>query len=141
MAVTFFGHRDSPLSIKPILENAVCALLSEGERDFYVGDSGAFDRMALSAVKSLKTQYPYVNLTVVLSTLPTSTNNNTPTLLPSEVLSAPAKFRIDRRNRWLIDHSTVVVSFVPFPFGGAYKFKSLATKKGRRIIELSELTP
>ena len=141
MAVTFFGSRDAPLFLKTLLENIVCSLVYEGERDFFIGDSGAFDKMALSAVESIKAQCPWINLTVVLSTHPTTPCKQAASLLPCEILSAPPKFRIDRRNRWLIDHSDIIVTFAPFSFGGAYKFKTLALKKGKRIIELSEFAP
>ena len=50
-----FGHADCPDSIMPKLEQALEACCSNyGITDFYVGNRGAFDRMAAAAVMRMK---------------------------------------------------------------------------------------
>lgn len=60
-------------------------------------------------------------------------------MYPEEVESAPKRFAICKRNDWMINNSDIVVTFVTRNYGGASKYKELAKKKGRKIIELSEL--
>ena len=59
------------------------------------------------------------------------------TILPEGIETVPPRFAVEYRNRWLIDHSDLVVTCVTRPFGGAAKFKALAERKNKKIIELS----
>ena len=58
------------------------------------------------------------------------------TLLPEGIESVPPRFAIEYRNKWMIDHSDIVVTYVRRSFGGAAKFKKLAQKKKKTVIEL-----
>ena len=46
-------------------------------------------------------------------------------------------FAIDKRNRLMLDWADVVVTYVCTSIGGAAKFKALAEKKEKRVINLS----
>ena len=77
---------------------------------------------------------------VVLAALPKQTDTaleKHPALLPEGIENAPPRFAIDARNRWMVDRSDIVVTYVKRPFGGAAKFKELAEKKNKTVIELS----
>ena len=51
-AYTFFGHRDSPETIKPKIRAAVIDLIeNHGVTMFYVGNQGNFDRLVRSVLK------------------------------------------------------------------------------------------
>ena len=51
-ACTFFGHRDCPSSIKPILREVLIDLIENHTVDmFYVGQQGAFDGIVRSVLK------------------------------------------------------------------------------------------
>ena len=52
-------------------------------------------------------------------------------------MPVPPRFAIDYRNKWMIDHSDVI-TYVRRSFGGAAKSKTLAAKKNKTVIELSE---
>ena len=70
-ACTFFGHRDSPDSIFPKLQNSIEGLiLSQSVNKFYVGNQGRFDSLVLKALRELKTTHPEISYYVVLAYLP-----------------------------------------------------------------------
>ena len=49
-ACTFFGHRDTPKNIEPILQSTLIDLVENKEVDlFFVGNQGAFDNLVLWA--------------------------------------------------------------------------------------------
>ena len=51
MVVAFFGHKDTPSTVKPFLEQTVQRLIEENEEiTFLVGTHGAFDLMAQSVL-------------------------------------------------------------------------------------------
>ena len=58
------------------------------------------------------------------------------TVFPEGLESVPPRYAIDRRNRWMLDRSDYVVTYVRNPYGGAAKYKELAIKKHKTVIEL-----
>lgn len=61
MAVcTFFGHRDCPEEIRPKLRETLVRFIEDyGVDQFYVGNQGAFDRIAREVLCRLKKESPY----------------------------------------------------------------------------------
>ncbi len=140
MTCTFFGHRDAPADIKLILRNALLDLIeNQGVSRFYVGNQGKFDLFAIDLLKAFENSHG-IEFIVVLPYLPKRKApffEDCKTILPEGIETTPPKFAIDFRNRWMIDHSEVVVTYVNRTFGGAYKFKCLAKRKDKIVIELS----
>ncbi len=140
MTCTFFGHKDTPSGIKPILGEVLLDLIEhQGINRFYVGNQGNFDAMALGLLKEFEKPYS-LTYDVVLAYLPKKTDpffEAYNTILPEGIELVPRRFAIDYRNKWLIEHSDMVITYVERPFGGAAKFKALAEKKGKKVVELS----
>ena len=140
MTVTFVGHRDTPQNIYPFLYEIVRALIQTNTAiSFFVGDRGEFDRMALRVLVELKKVYPHIKYQIVLAYMPQKKEESTsvhPNILPPEVAVAPARFAIDRRNRWMIENSDIVVTYVKRSYGGAARFRELALCKKRHVIDL-----
>ena len=64
---TFFGHKFTPVQIKPILYNKIIELIrDENVKNFYIGNEGAFDRMARECLEEIKKTYP-IKYTIVLA--------------------------------------------------------------------------
>ena len=142
MICTFFGHRDTPDTVRPLLREVLLDLIEHhGINQFYVGNQGNFDAMALRLLKGFEKPYS-ITYDVVLAYLPRKTDpffETYYTILPEGIESVPRRFAIDYRNKWMVEHSDIVITYVERPFGGAAKFKALAEKKNKVVIELSGL--
>ena len=141
MVVTFFGHKDTPKSIETVLRaNLIDLIENYGATEFYVGNIGKFDVMVYRQLEELSQIYP-ITYRIVLAYQPVEKNKYfdfTNTIYPEGIETVPKRFAISRRNKWMIQRADVVVTYVTNNFGGAYQFKSIAEKEGKRIIELSE---
>ena len=142
MICTFFGHRDAPESIFPVLQKTLTLLITQNpSAEFYVGNHGNFDRMAIKALHLLAKDFPHIKYAVVLAYFPQNnhfSDNNYPTLFPEGLEASPPRFAIDKRNRWMLKKSDTVITCVKHPFGGAAKYKAMAGRLKKIVIELNE---
>ena len=141
MTCTFFGHRDTPAQIKPLLRQVIIDLIEHhGVTQFNVGSQGNFDAMARSLLAELAQTHP-IHYDVVLAYLPKENDpsiDGSHTILPDGFEFVPPRFAIDHRNRWMLDRSDVVVTYVRYP-GGAEKYKALAERKGKTVVEVAKI--
>lgn len=141
MTVTFFGHKDTPKNIEPTLQTTLVDLIENHDAtEFYVGNNGNFDTMVRRQLEALSQTYP-ITYSVVLAYIPTKKSEYdsfTNTLLPEGIEATPKRFAISYRNKWMVEQSDVVVTYVTHSFGGAAQFKALAERQGKTVIELSE---
>lgn len=140
---TFFGHRDCPATIRPMLRQMLVQLIEqEGVTMFYVGNQGAFDTMAQSLLRELSRQYDQISYVVVLSRLPgKNTGSSEKTLLPEGIETVPPRYAIVWRNRWMLERAQVVVAYVTHGWGGAARFVFEAQKQGTTIYNLANSVP
>lgn len=147
MTVTFFGHSNAPTSMKSKLKEVLIELITtRGADQFYVGNNGSFDRMALSVLKELKEIYPGIEYCVVLAYLPKAVpDENTETEYHAEYANTeypegielcPKKFAIYFRNKWMLERADVVVTYVVRSYGGAAKFAEMARRKGKEVLNI-----
>ena len=144
LSCTFFGHRDAEKAIEPLLRKTLVHLI-ENEKvcNFYVGNHGKYDCMVKRLLIELKEIYP-IRYAVVLAYLPGKKSgfeeeNTTDTILPEGIESVPPKFAINYRNKWMVEQSDYVVTYVNYTVGGAAKFKEYAIKKDKIVINLGSL--
>ena len=141
MTVTFFGHKDTPKEIEPTLRTTLVDLIENHDATkFYVGNNGNFDTMVRRQLENLSQTYP-ITYSVVLAYLPTKKSeydDYTNSLLPEGIETAPKRFAISYRNKWMVGQADIVVTYVTHSFGGAAQFKELAERQGKTVIELSE---
>ena len=139
MPVTFFGHSDTPESIRPQIKETIRKTIENGEKVFYVGNQGSFDRMATGVLAEIKEEYPDIEYYVVFAYLPDSNKlYNCPTIFPEKAATAPKRFAISKRNDWLIENSDTVITYVKHTTGGAAKFKEKAEKKNKTVINIAK---
>ena len=63
----FIGHREADERLLPVLHSAIRRLIEEESvTEFYVGGYSGFDRIAGTAVKQIKAEYPHVTLRMVI---------------------------------------------------------------------------
>ena len=139
MKCCFFGHRDVEENIEPMLMKSIEELIEIGVTDFYVGNQGAFDKMVYRTLEKISNENKKIRVSVVLAYLPTQENVYKNTIYPEGLECVPKKFAISHRNKWMIEHSDYVISYVTRTFGGASQFCELARKKGKEIINIANL--
>lgn len=144
-ACTFFGHRDSSASIRPVLRQTILSLIHDhGVTTFYVGHHGAFDRMAAGILQELSGDHPRIRYSIVLAYLPAASAVEAGwqnTLFPEGIERVPKRFAISWRNRWMLRNSDYVITHVQHPFGGAAQFEQLALRQGKTVIRLQGTQP
>ncbi len=140
MICTFFGHRDTPSEIKPILRNVLIDLIEKkGADEFYVGNQGNFDAMVRRQLEDLSKTYN-ISYNVVLAYLPDKNDEPIPcSLYPEGIENAPRKFAIHYRNKWMLKQADTVICYITHHSSGAGQFVELAEKQGKRIINLNNL--
>lgn len=141
MVVSFFGHKNTPSTVKPLLEKTVQQLIKENDEiTFLVGTHGSFDLMAQSILKEAAERYPGVACYIVLSYLPMGNNEQyeLPTLYPEGIEFVPKRFAISFSNNYMVNECDTVVCYISHDWGGAAQFVEKAKKKGRAIINLAE---
>ena len=92
----------------------------------------------------MKTEYTnhQVTCSVVLAYLPGEKQEyenyytEEETFLPDGIEIGPARFAIDRRIKWMVEQADYVITHVTHSWGGAAKFKELAEKKGKTVINI-----
>lgn len=143
MVVTFFGHKDTPSAVKPLLEQTVQRLIEENEGiTFIVGTHGAFDLMAQSVLKQAARKYPQITCHIVLSYIPIDKDSEQyalPTLVPVGIECVPKRFAISFGNNYTVNECDTVVCYITHDWGGAAQFVNKAEKKGKVIINLTEM--
>ena len=142
MTCTFFGHRTVHEKIEPTLRSTLIDLIeNHGVNLFYVGNQGAFDSMVHRVLKELSTEYP-ITYHVVLAYMPKKANEFNATYYSDTIIvdgleKVPKRYAIDFRNKWMVNHSDYVVTYVTHDAGsGAAKFKALAERQGKTIINI-----
>lgn len=138
-ACTFFGHKNAPLDLKIAIKEKISELIVEhGVVMFYVGNHGQFDSMVRSILKELKAVFPQINYFVVLAYLPNKDEIIENSILPEGIELCHPKFAIDYRNRWMVERSDYVITYVTHSWGGAAKYKKFAQNRGKTVYELNE---
>ena len=139
-----FGHRDCPTDIFEELCIQIEKLyLEQGVTEFYVGYQGQFDSIARKAIRFVKCAYPEIQCVVTLAYFPTPDrlpllHENEITCFPEGIETAPPRFGIDYRNRWMVAQCEYVLCYITRSFGGAAKYVERARKKGKTIINVGE---
>lgn len=141
MICTFFGNRDTPSSVLPTLRKTLLQLIECQHVDtFYVGNHGSFDRLVKAELKTLKLSHPSIRYGVALAYLPERQtehegNDFSDTVYFDELATVPKRFAIDRLNRYLVEISDIVVTYIYRP-GNAATYRDYAKKQGKTVIDL-----
>lgn len=144
MVCAFFGHRVIDEDLEVILKASIIDLIeNKNVTTFLVGHNGAFDNLVRSTLKKLLLAYPKIRFFVVLAYRPVEKSKNqnfdfSDTIYPDALANVPARYAIDKRNRWLIDNCDYVITYAKYP-GGAARFSALAKKKGKIVISLVDM--
>ena len=142
---TFAGHSTAPDTLKSELVAAVTELIeNKGVTTFYVGNHGRFDALSASAVRAVKQNYKDIRMILVVPKMSSTIENNKDyysdmydeILIPAESDAAHYKAMITVRNRWMVDNSDYIITYIRREYGGAYNTYKYAKKQNISIIAL-----
>lgn len=148
----FTGHRDIPRDQKQIivcqLERVLRSLIGEGIRYFGSGGARGFDLMAADVVLQLKKEFPHIRLIMVLPCRDQTRGWRGADIRHYEriltqadkVVYVQEKYSpgcMQKRNRHLVDHSSVCVAYCTRNTGGTANTLRYACKKGERSVLLN----
>ena len=140
---TFCGHSTAPESIRPRLAVEIRRHITElGVREFWVGNYGAFDRMARGEVGKAKAQFPAIRLCLLVPYLPDKRLDAAgvdQVLYPAELETVPKRLAIPRLNCYMVQHAQYLIAYVTHVSGGAYKTLDTARRREKlQIVNLGE---
>ena len=143
MVCFFIGHKDATESIMPLLEAAVCKHITEyGVTEFFVGQYGAFDRMAAQAVVKAKREFPAVRLTILCPFHPAERDVKAPegydsTFYPPGLETVPKRFAIARANQYMIRHCDYLIAHAWQPGSNSLRLLKQAQRSGVHTTNLT----
>ena len=145
MICAFFGHKDTPESVKLSLEAAIRRIIKKyPDITFYVGHNGNFDRMVLSVLKYLSQDFPTISYAVILAYLPTEKSTERykgmTTVYPEGIENTPLKYAISYRNNWIVKQADMIVCYITHNYGGAAQFVKKAENKGKIVYNVADFS-
>ena len=137
-----FGHREVLEKIDDAVYTAVLKAAKQGCEIFYTGAMGEFDSLFSSAVRKIKKTYPKIKLICVKPYFTSDLNTNgeyyaalyDDVVIPDELADIHPKAAIKYRNRWMIDHSDIILIYTQRSYGGAYEARRYAERIGRKMV-------
>lgn len=146
MIITFVGH-SSLYNCDNLSEKVRKAIIDNTQNEdnivFYCGGYGDFDNLCAKVCKLIKDTRPncevvFVTPYISKSHQAISTQKLYDLTLYPPLESVPLKFAISKRNEWMINQADLVISYIDYTYGGAYKSFCYAKRKKKRVINLSE---
>ena len=102
---SFFGHRDCPDDLMPLLKNVILELIATHRVDmFYVGHQGGFDRLVRGVLREIMQECPRAQYAVVLAHTPSGAPaaDTADTMLPEGIELVHPRYAISWRNNWML---------------------------------------
>lgn len=146
----FAGHSklyDSTI-IDRVVDTARSLIVEYGVTDFWVGNYGSFDAYAASAVRKLKTEYPQINLSLVIPYLTQEINEyredyykNYDSIIMADIPeNTPRNLKIIKANEFMVNESDFLICYVNNSWGGAAKTMNYGKRKNIEVINLGTLS-
>ena len=137
--VCFTGHRkiaiEQQMIVADRLHSLIEKLILDGFTQFIAGGALGFDTLAALSVLSLKEKYPQAKLILALPCV-TQTNGWSTEDIVVYVSQKYTRGCMFKRNRYLVDHSSVCVAFLTENKGGTAYTAEYARQKGLQVINL-----
>ncbi len=150
-SVCFIGHRQLLVTHMPWLatelKSVIVKLIEDGYTRFYTGSALGFDILAAQTVLELKETYPHIQLCLVLPCLlrtegwdfvDKSTYEKIKRLADTTTYTSMnyTRWCIPKRNRYLVNHSSVCVCYLTQKKSKTYRMLRYAKLKRRKIIHM-----
>lgn len=147
----FTGHRTIPMGqlnyVANLLNRTVEELIAKGYSVFAAGGALGFDTMAAQCVLNLKSKYPHIKLILILPCLEQTKGWSEYDISVYEDIKNKAdeiiytslnytKGCMFKRNRALVDKSSVCIAYLTKNTGGTAYTAKYAVEKGLQLINL-----
>lgn len=121
-------------------------IVNHGIKDFWVGNYGAFDSYAASAIRELKCQYKHIELDLIIPYITNPINEykelyykNYDNIIIADIPEGtPKRFHIIKANEYMINNSAYLICYIEWSWGGAAKTYEYAKKKNLQIFNVAE---
>lgn len=142
-----FGHREVYQNIELKLDAIIGELIvNKGVSTFFTGGMGDFDKLFSSSVRRAQKINSDIKLILVKPYLSAEINDHksyyknlyNSIMIPEELCNAHYKSSITKRNKWMIDNSDYVITYVFRNFGGAYSAMRHAQEKGKLYMNIAD---
>lgn len=145
---SFAGHsqieNEEEIFVK-LYKECLYLVAERGVTEFMVGNYGAFDRMARSAVHRVKRAFPTVKISLVLPYLTKEIKENQKyyeqnydNIIIGSAPDAMPKYKIISCNRFMADNSDFMICCINHTYGGAYLTYKYA-KNRTEIVNLGSV--
>ena len=142
----FIGHREISHDIDSLLDREIERHISEYRViDFTVGNYGAFDRAATSAVIKAKQRHPHIILNMLIAYHPSERKCVLPVgfdhlFYPPDLEKVPRRFAIVQANKYMVDHVDYLISYAWHPASNARNLTEYAVlREQRELIKVTSL--
>ena len=148
----FTGHRKIPpeerAGITDRLERVIVSLYQQGIRAYEAGGALGFDALAASTVIRLRRDYPDMKLILILPCQTQTRGWRPEDVAEYERIKAQAdevfytaqqytRGCMHKRNRYLVDHSSVCVCYLTRDSGGTAYTVGYAKKQGLNVVNIA----
>ena len=141
MKCSGFGNRKIYCNIDDELYNLIVKAINTGCDTFYTGGMGDFDAKFCVAVRKAKKIYKNIELVCVRPYLTKELQDNKDyyyewfdcIIIPPELSSIYYKRAITERNKWIVNHSDIVIGYSLLEHGGAITAINYAKKLGKKV--------
>ena len=153
IACCFTGHRKIPqkkyVQIQEKLRDEIVTAIQNGYNFFYAGGAIGFDTMAAQTVLELKAQYSYIKLILVLPRVNQTDGWEQSDIdeyerirvLADEIIYTSEENKkgcMHKRNRYLVDHSSLCICYMTRKSGGTAYTVKYAESKGVSVINIAK---
>ena len=147
MIITFCGH--ASYVQKDGDEAAMLSLLEEligdDPAELYLGGYGGFDAFAHRCGRKYKETHPNARLIFVTPYMTEAYQKSRlepvkplyDAIVYPPIESAPFRFAISHRNKWMVEQADVLIAYVIHEFGGAYTTCKHAKRKKKQVFDFA----
>ena len=152
MIISFAGHSciTASAEVKEKVKEQMRKCIASTERvTCYLGGYGDFDNICAVACNELKRENSNIEIVFVTPYLKctqnTKSNNKNigvcvyDSSVYPPIENVPLKFAILKRNEWMIEKANLVIAYVKYTYGGAYKTLQIAKRKKKDVINIADL--
>lgn len=149
MIITFIGHSTicNRKKLFDLVMNTLSEKMEQDEVLFYCGGYGDFDNLCVKVCNIIKKNKTNCKVIFVTPYITESYQKKMELLVADgqydlsvypPLENVPLKFAISKRNEWMVNEADLIIAYVKYTFGGAYKSLEYARRKNKQIINIAD---